>query len=295
MNRVLVTGGTGGLGREVVHKLLKSGYTVRVMSRQSQAASQWPEVEWIQADLATGVGLHEAVASVDTIIHAATDAGVSQENATLNTFLRKSLLRHDSSVDVQGTKLLLEQAHASGVAHCIYISIVGIEHIPFAYYRHKLAAEAVVRESGVPWSIVRATQFHSLIDTFIRTAAKWPVLTLATDFQFQPVDPSEVASYLCACVTQGPGERHPNFGGPEALTLGNMARIWLDVYRSKQRIMHLPLPGKTARTLRQGGLTCPSEKRGTITWAEWLQRHSTQKEHSSKASTTVSREQGSAL
>jgi uncharacterized protein YbjT (DUF2867 family) len=201
MKRVLVTGGTGGLGREVVHKLLKSGYTVRIMSRQSQTASQWPEVEWIQADLATGDGLREAVVGLDTIIYAATDAGVTPENATFNTFLRKTLLRHDSSVDVQGTKLLLEQAHANRVAHCIYISIVGIEHIPFAYYRHKLAAEAVVRESGVLWSIVRATQFHSLIETFIRTTAKWPALALATDLQFQSVDPSEVASYLCECVS----------------------------------------------------------------------------------------------
>jgi uncharacterized protein YbjT (DUF2867 family) len=273
MNRVLVTGGTGGLGREIVHKLLKSGYIVRVMSRRSQAYSQWPEVEWIQADLATGVGLNEAVADVDTIIHAATDAGVTLENATLNAFLRKSLLRHDGSVDIQGTKLLLEQAHACGVAHCIYISIVGVEHIPFAYYRHKLAAEAVVRESKVPWSIVRATQFHSLLDIFIRTAAKLPVLALTTDFQFQPVDPTEVAGYLCAFAEHGPNGRCPDFGGPEVLTLSNLARTWLDVYGSKQRIIHVSLPGKTARTLRQGGLTSPFEKRGTITWAEWLLQH----------------------
>lgn len=271
MTKVLVTGGTGVLGREVVSQLLKAGYAVRVMSRKSKAASQWPEAEWAQADLATGIGLSEAVAGVDTIIHAATDAGTTPENATVNSFFRKTILRHNGSVDVQGTKLLLEHARRAGVAHCIYISIVGIDYIPFAYYHHKLEAEALVSESGVPWSIVRATQFYTLVDVFIRTAAKWPVLALATDLQGQPVDPGEVAGYLCACVVRGPAGRLPDFGGPEVLTLGDLARTWLDMRGLKKRIIHIPLPGKTAQAIRQGRLTCPDEKRGIITWKEWVQ------------------------
>jgi len=272
MIRVLVTGGTGVLGREVVSQLIKAGYTVRVMSRKSKAASRWPEAEWAQADLATGIGLSEAVTGVDTIIHAATDAGVTLENATLNSFFRKTILRHDGSVDVQGTKLLLEHARRAGVAHCIYISIVGIDFIPFGYYRHKLEAEALVRESGVPWSIVRATQFYYLVDIFVRTAAKWPVMALATDLRGQPVDAGDVAAYLIAGVAKGPAGRLPDFGGPEVLTLGDMARTWLDIRGLKKRIIHIPLPGKTAQAIRQGWLTCPDEKHGTITWADWLRR-----------------------
>ncbi len=123
MTRVLVTGGTGGLGSEVVNKLIKAGYQVRVMSRHNRQPGQWPEAD---------------------------NAGVTLEDATLSTFISKALLRHDGSVDVQGTRLLLEYARNAGVGHFIYISIVGVEQIPFAYYRHKLQAETLIQDSVVP-------------------------------------------------------------------------------------------------------------------------------------------------
>lgn len=272
MTRVLITGGTGELGRNLIDPLLSAGYTVRVMSRRSQAASRWPDAKWAQADLATGEGLREAVADVDTIVHAATNAGVTYDNVTMSAFVRKALLRHDDSVDVQGTRRLLEQARAASVRHCIYVSIVGIEHIPFAYYRHKLAAEALVRASGIPWSIARATQFYSLIDTLIGMSAKGPVVALAADFRIQPNDPGEFANQLCALVAQGHAGRLPDFGGPQVFTLGAMGHAWLDVRGLKKRVVRVPLPGKTARGLRQGALTCPDGLRGTITWQEWLER-----------------------
>ena len=271
MKRVLIIGGTGTLGRQVVPELLKAGYTVRILSRQPESANRWSQVEWVQGNLASGSGLREAVTDVDTIIHAATDAGgITYDNVSMSAFLRKAVFKHDPAVDVDGTKLLLEYARAAGVVHCIYVSIVGIEHIPFAYYRHKMQAEALVRESGVPWSIARATQFYPLVDALLRISDKWPVMTLTTDFQMQPVDQRDVARYLCSCVQQGPAGMLPNFGGPEVLTLGDMTRVWLDVRNERKRILRMPLPGKTARGIRQGKLTCPNEKRGTITWADWV-------------------------
>src|SRR5258708_3496640 len=116
MTRVLVTGGTGGLGSEVVNKLINAGYQVRVMSRHNRQPGQWPEAEWAQADLAIGTGLSEAVAGVDAIIHAATNAGVTLEDATLSTFISKALLRHDGSVDVQGTGRAASQFWWTGSA-----------------------------------------------------------------------------------------------------------------------------------------------------------------------------------
>jgi uncharacterized protein YbjT (DUF2867 family) len=69
------------------------------------------------------------------------------------------------------------------------------------YYRNKLAAEKLVRESGVPWTMGRATQFHSLINLVLQQMARLPIMPLATDFQFQPVDPGEVANYFCTPTT----------------------------------------------------------------------------------------------
>jgi len=115
MTRVLVTGGNGGLGSEVVPRLLQAGCTVRVMSRKSSQANRLPAAEWAQANLETGQGILEAVSDIDVIVHAAT-----------------SVIKHTRQVDVEGTRMLLERARAAGVSHVIYISIVGIDRIPFA-------------------------------------------------------------------------------------------------------------------------------------------------------------------
>src|SRR6476661_1815773 len=156
MQRVLVTGGTGTLGRAVVDTFVKRGYTVRVMSRQARPPHA-PDVEWAQADLATGQGLAAAVAGVDTIIHAATNSPASTAPAKAPARIGAAATPAGfgrvrdafgggkaESVDVAGTERLLAAARRAGVGHFIYVSIVGIEHVPLAYYRHKLAAEALV-------------------------------------------------------------------------------------------------------------------------------------------------------
>ena len=124
MNRVLVTGGAGVLGRQVVSRL-KGFYTVRVMSRRAPPPGFPAEIEWAQGNLATGADLREAVADVHTIIHCAT-----------------SPTRHTWQTDVDGTRRLLERAEIARVKHLVYVSVVGIDRVTtFGYYRHKLAAE----------------------------------------------------------------------------------------------------------------------------------------------------------
>src|SRR5579859_6767846 len=93
MTRILVTGGNGALGREVVKQLVEMGYTARIMSRRPQPSSLRAGTEWAQADIETGQGVAEAVAGSDVIVHAAS-----------------SVLRHTRQVDVDGTRLLLAKA-----------------------------------------------------------------------------------------------------------------------------------------------------------------------------------------
>lgn len=255
MKRILVTGGTGTLGRLLVEQLAAQGHTVRVMSRCAQPSAADAALEWAVADLGSGAGLADAVAGVDAIIHAASSPGRGAEQ-----------------VDVIGTERLVGLAAAAGVGHLVYISIVGIERIPVAYYRHKLAAEARVMQGGVPWSIQRATQFPELIDGMLRGAARLPVLALPTDFQFQVVEPGELARRLCTVVAAGPAGRLPDMGGPQLLTLGEMARAWRVTRGLRRPILHLPLPGGAARAFRRGYNTCPDHTDGAVTWAEWLAR-----------------------
>jgi uncharacterized protein YbjT (DUF2867 family) len=224
------------------------------MSRRAPLAGD-PALEWAQGDLATGAGLEAALAGADVVIHAAS-----------------SPFSRTWRIDVAGTRRLLEAAHAAGVAHFVYISIVGIERVPFHYYRAKAAAEDLVSASGLPWSILRATQFHPFVDLLLRGANRLPLFPLPADFQVQPLDVGEAADRLAACVEEGPAGRLADIGGPEVLTLGEMAKDWMAARGQRRRVLHLPLPGSFAAAVRQGGLACPDGRYGRITWAGWLRR-----------------------
>ena len=116
-------------------------------------------------------------------------------------------LTRKRATDVEGTRRLLEAARAAGVGHLVYISIVGMEGVAYPYYRAKLAAEAIVKEGTVPWTILRATQFHTLMELFLGIFARPPGLMLVPyRWQFQPVDPSEVGARL-AELAVGPAGR----------------------------------------------------------------------------------------
>src|SRR5215210_2773888 len=138
--QVLVTGGTGVLGRRVVELLGSAAVETRVLSHRGVPGTT-------PGDLSTGEGLDEAVRGIDTIVHCAT-----------------SPFRRAHRVDVEGTRRLLEAAARAGVSHLVYISIVGIDLAEsYPYYRVKLDAERVVEGSPLPYTILRATQFYDLV------------------------------------------------------------------------------------------------------------------------------------
>jgi uncharacterized protein YbjT (DUF2867 family) len=251
--RVLVTGGAGVLGSQVVTKLNARGYAVRVMSRRQRPAGLPMGVEWAHAEMTTGEGLPQALDQVHTIVHAAS-----------------SPLKQTYRVDVEGTRRLLQHAQTTGVAHLVYISIVGIDRIPsYAYYRIKLATEDVIANGGVPWTILRATQFHELLDYVLSLLTRFPVAPVPTDLPFQPVDSGEVADALCECVAHGAAGRLPDLGGPEVLRGREIAETWLQARGRRRFIVPLYLPGKTAQGFRRGFHTCPDRRQGKITWGEW--------------------------
>jgi uncharacterized protein YbjT (DUF2867 family) len=250
---VLVTGGTGALGREVVIDLRGSGHRARVLSRKTGTGG-----DWVQGDLATGAGLDRAVADMDVIVHAGSAA-------TQPWRLR--------ATDVDGTRRLLDAAKRAHVKHLVYISIVGMEGIAYPYYKQKLAAEKVVHEGIVPWSILRATQFYTLMETFLGAFSRAPrIAAVPFEWKFQPVDPRDVAARLTEVVTGEPGGLLPNFGGPDVWTFEAMATTWLKARRLNKRLVNLSLPFKFSRQFAEGRLLCPENKDGRITFDQYLVR-----------------------
>ena len=258
--KVLVTGGTGSLGRILSRVLAEEGHAVRVLSTRPRVTSDPSGVEWAPADLASGEGLREAVEGARAVFHLASD------------------FNNAEAVDVEGTRRLVEASRDARVGHLVYISIVGIDDIPTAYYKCKREAESIIESSGVPHSIQRATQFHSFVANFLSKAARVPLLMpLPAGFKFQSVDEAEVAARLAACLDEGPRGRLTDFGGPEVLDLDAMAREWMEVNGVRKRLVRLPVPGAAARALRAGKNTAPGSSRGTIRWREWLERRAAER------------------
>lgn len=248
---VLVTGGTGQLGRVLVRALLESGATVRVLTRQVPAKTQ-EGAEYAVADYAAGTGLTEALAGVRSVIHTAHIFG-------------------DPLADAQGTLNVLEAARAAGRPHFTFVSIVGARRATrFGYYAGKVRGEELVEASGLPHLIFRATQFHSFVDGVLGGVGRLPWLPVP-DGTLQPVAVREVAHELAAQVLAG-REGTFDLAGPEVLALPDLARLWLGAQGRPGRVLPLrfPIPQPFLRAIQRGVLTEPGAARGHRTWAEYL-------------------------
>jgi uncharacterized protein YbjT (DUF2867 family) len=237
---IVVTGGTGTLGRVVVELLEADGHDVRVVSRKS---STWP------IDLRTGEGLEAALTDAEVVVHCAST---------------------QTGGDVEAARHLVAAAKATGVRHVVYISIVGVDVIPLGYYRAKLAAERVIEESGVGWTVLRTTQFHDLVATLFGALAKVPLVMPVPSVRFQPVEVREVAARLADLAVAEPAGRLPDFGGPEARPGVDLGRAYLAARGRKRRIVPFRLPGRMFGALRRGGGLAPEHAEGKGTFEDFL-------------------------
>jgi len=262
---ILVTGGTGHLGRKVVELLVRDGHRVRVLARTPGTEKS---VHWVRGDLATGEGIAEAVAGADTIVHAATNS----PSARRGQLKLRDLVRSPGDVDIKGTEALMRSAAHASVGHVVHVSIAGLERTArLPYSRVKLRAEAFVRSGGVPWSIVRATPFYWLLERFLENALRRPLAYLPRDARFQCVDSDEFARFLVACVTDGHRGERMDFAGPEALTMRELAEQYMAARGIEKRLREVPLRERLERAITSGN-TSASGHRGTTTWSEWLTR-----------------------
>ena len=246
MALVLVTGGTGTLGRQLVPLLTNAGHTIRILSRQTRS-------DVIRGDLTTGDGVDEAVDGVEVIAHCAT-----------------SPFRRTRQTDVEGTRRLVAgvERQRGALPHLVYTSIVGIDGNPYPYYRQKVAAEKVVAESGLPFTIVRATQFHELFDQiFMRMRG---ALITFRGVRFQPIDGADVAARVAELVGSPPAGRVADLGGPEVRTMKDLARVYRTARGWRRPVVSVPIAGKIARAFKAGANLAPDHADGTTTWEQWL-------------------------
>ena len=255
MTRILVTGGTGTLGKLVVPLLRDAEGKVRVLSRQPREPAD--RIEFVTGDLATGEGIDEAVAGAEIIVNCAGTNRGDEEKA-----------RH-----------LVRAASRAGARHLVNISVVGADRIPvvssidramFGYFASKLAAERVVADSGLPWTTLRATQFHDLILMTAHQMARLPVVPAAAGTRFQPVDAAEVAARLAELALGPPAGLAPDIAGPKVYEMATLLRGYLRASGHRRPIVPVRLPGRAARAVRAGANLAPDRAAGGRTWEEFL-------------------------
>lgn len=242
MTTILVTGGTGTLGRIIVERLRAEGHEVRSLSRKSET---WP------VDLVTGTGLDRAVAGVDTIVHCASTPAPANADETA--------ARH-----------LIDAARTAGVPHLVYISIVGIDQVPLGYYKVKRRVERLIEDSGLGFTVLRTTQFHDLVYRIAQALAKLPVVPAPGGVRFQPIAAAEVAARLAELAAGAPAGRVPDMGGPEVFTVRELVSVYLRASGKRRLVVGVRLFGKAYAELRRGGNLAPQQAVGKGTFGEFL-------------------------
>jgi uncharacterized protein YbjT (DUF2867 family) len=258
MTLVLVTGGTGRAGHLVAPRLRDAGCQVRVLSRKSHQNSDG--IEFATGDLATGQGIDEAVRGAEVIVHCAASTSFRRFRAMAPNLVRA--------------------AQRSGTTpHLVGVSVVGADRIPvtspadramFGYFSVMRASEQAVENSGLPWTMLRATQFHDALIIVARAMTKLPVVPVAAGFRFQPVDTGEVADRLAELALGTPAGLVPDFAGPVAYPMGDLLRGYLRAVGKHRVLVPVRLPGKAARAVRAGANLPADGTLGRRTWENFL-------------------------
>jgi uncharacterized protein YbjT (DUF2867 family) len=244
---ILITGGTGTLGSHVLPRLREAGHDLRVLSRTSRKPADG--VNYVTGDLLKGEGVEPAVDGIHTVLHLA-GGPKGDDKATAN---------------------LIRAAVKAGVQHVVYISVIGADRVPISYFKSKLGAEKAVSGSGLPWTTLRAAQFHDLVYTVVQKMGGFPVVPNPKVIRFQPVDSRDVADRLVDLTLGTPAGLVQDIAGPKVYAMSDLVRSYLTARGKSRPFLPVPVPGAAGKAYRNGdNLTLEGATIGKRTWEEFL-------------------------
>jgi uncharacterized protein YbjT (DUF2867 family) len=199
--KISVVGATGLIGSKVVDLLEGDGHDVVAASRGSGA------------DVLTGQGLTDALAGADVLVDL-TNSPSFDDDPVMDFFTRSS-------------SNLAAAAKESGVRHYVALSIVGVDGLPKSgYMRAKVVQEKTIKESGLPYSIVRATQFQEFAEGIVGSLDTGDEVRVP-DALIQPIAADDVAAEVARVAVAAPINGIVNIGGPEKISFADLARVVL--------------------------------------------------------------------
>jgi len=244
IQKIVVAGATGVVGRHVVTCAEAAGHTVVPLSRSTGQ------------DVVAGTGLAEAMAGADAVIDVTSVVTTSAKVSV--AFFRAA------------TENLLAAAQTAGVRHHLALSIVGIDGETSGYYAGKVEQERLVAAGPVPWTVLRATQFHEFAPQLVARLSAGPLVVIPA-MRTSTVAAAEVGAALVALAEGAPQGRVADLGGPEEAEFADLVRRWLAATGQRKRVLRVPLPGAAGRRMRSGSLIPgPGADRGRQTFTEWL-------------------------
>ena len=244
--KIVVIGGTGLIGSKTVAILRKGGHDVVAASPNSGV------------NTITGEGLKEAVAGAQVVIDLANSPSF-EDKAVLEFF------------ETSGRNLLAAEA-AAGVRHHVALSIVGIDRSDNGYFRAKVAQEKLVVASGIPYTIVRSTQFLEFLSGIAASAADGNIVRLSPGL-FQPIAADDVAVFVADVALAAPRNGIVEIAGPERAPFNEIVARYLKAIGDPREVVRDPEARYWGGRVEERSLVPLGEARlGRIGFDEWLRR-----------------------
>jgi len=242
---IVVVGATGLIGAKVVDILTANGQRVRPASRRSGV------------DVLTGDGLDDALRGTEVVIDV-TDSPSYDDGALMNFF-------------TTSTENLIAAEKTAGVSHHVVLSVVGADRMPDSgYMRAKVAQETRITSSGLPYTVLRATQFFEFACGIADSCTPENTVRVP-DALIQPVAATEVAARLAAIVLEEPANAVVEFGGPECFPFEQFIRAALTQYRDTRNVVTDPHARYFGTALEPRSLVAAdTAARGRLRFATWL-------------------------
>ena len=252
--KLVVIGGTGLIGSKVVANLRQLGHEVVAASPSSGV------------NAVTGEGLANALAGAAVVVDVANSP--SFEDKPVLEFFENS------------TRNLLAAEKAAGVRHHVALSVVGTElMLAGGYFRAKLAQEALIKAGGVPYTIVRATQFFEFVKSIAYVATKGQEVRVPAAMM-QPIVSDDVAAAISAAAVAVPANGTTEVAGPEKIRMDELIRTFLQVTGDARTVVTDPKAGYFGNIPVNDQSLVPSganPRLGTVRFGDWLKAGLVQK------------------
>ena len=244
--KIVVIGGSGLIGSKVVANLRQKGHEVTAASPRSGV------------NTITGEGLKEAMAGAQVVIDLANSPSF-EDKAVLEFF------------ETSGRNLLAAEA-AAGVQHHVALSIVAIDRTDNGYFRAKVAQEKLIKASGIPYTIVRATQFLEFVRGIADSSADGNIVRLPP-ILFQPIASDDVAAHVADVALAPPRGGIVEIAGPERAPLNEIIARYLKAVGDPREVVSDPEARFWGGRVEEQSLVPLGEARlGRIGLDEWLRR-----------------------